>query len=131
MRREPMAIAFALSLISALILEFRGGFDLNVLWPVVVGAVLTAAVTGIIATAMQFLPRRLFLEVTVVAGVAVALILSPLLTTFSRLWLVPLGAPTAFVWPLASVAGLLISRAAGVRFPHWVPRRLPRIDRRG
>ena len=132
MRRQPMAIAFALSLISVLILEFRPGFDASILWPVVIGAMLTAAITGIIVTAMQFLPQRFFLPMAIVAGVAVALLVPGLLTTLSRLGLVSLRAPTTLVWPLASVTGLLISRAAGVRFPHWVPRfpRLPRIGRR-
>jgi hypothetical protein len=116
MRHQPMALAFLAAGLGAALVAMGSSSGAD--WrPILVGATLTAATTGIIASIMQFLPERLFAPYAIVAGVAVALVVSALLYLAENIWLPPITNSTVFVWPAAAIVALVVSRRYGVRLP--------------
>ena len=117
MRHQPMALAFVAALFAAAAVTLRpgaGGVD----WAsILVGSALTAAMTGIAATIVQFLSSRAFAGIAVVAGILVALAVALLLRAAEYIGLEPLPAATIFVWGAAAIVALFVSRAAGVKLP--------------
>ena len=78
---------------------------------------MAAAMTGIVASIMQFLPQRLFLASAVVGGMVVAFSVSALLYAAETIWLSPIASSAVFVWAAAALIALLVTRSAGVRLP--------------
>jgi hypothetical protein len=117
MRHQPMAIAFVIAMIGAAAVGIRPGSSAADWGPLLLGAALAGAMTGIVATIMQFLPQRLFLPSAVVAGMIVAFGVSALLYAAGAIWLAPVPTATVYVWAGAAIAALLVSRASGLRLP--------------
>ena len=117
MHRQPMAVAFVLAFVGAAAFAIRPGFSAADLWPIVVGTTLTAALTGIVASVLQFLPQRFFALLTLLAAAVIGILVSGLLAAADTIWLRPAAAPVAFVWPCAAAAALLVARADGMRLP--------------
>src|SRR5262245_6435350 len=120
MRRHPMAIAFVLAFAGALILTIPSGFHSALLRPIVVGSILTAAMTGLVGSGLQFLPPRLtarFAVVTLIAAAAVALVVHVVLKAGGSTFIGPVSTFLAFVWLTASAVALLVARASGMRLP--------------
>ncbi len=72
MRHQPMAIAFVIAIFGAAAIGIRPGSGSDDWGPILVGATLAAAMTGIVASIMQFLPQRLFVASAAVGGMVVA-----------------------------------------------------------
>lgn len=117
MRHQPMAIAFVIAIFGAAAIGIRPGSGSDDWGPILVGAALAAAMTGIIAAIMQFLPQRLFLASAAVGGILVAFTVSAILYAAETLWLQPIASSTVFVWAAAALVALLVTRSAGVRLP--------------
>jgi len=128
MHREPIPVAFVVSAgVAAILAPPVHGADLGI---VVLGSTLTAATTGIIAAAVQFLPQRWFSVFTVVASVVTWLLVAVLLRTFGQLWLGPVPERLGIAWALGSATALMLGRASGMQLPRLRPwpirRRAPR-----
>ena len=119
MHREPIAVAFAVSAGTAAILTLPT--DGAQFGTILAGSTLTAATTGIIAAAMQFLPQRWFNPFTIVASVVTWLLVAVLLRVFGYLWLGPIPDRLGIAWALGSASALLIGRASGMRLPRLRP----------
>ena len=117
MRHQPMALAFVIALLGAAAVEIRPGSGGEDWAAILLGATLAAAMTGLVASIMQFLPQRLFAPSAAVAGMAVALGVSALLYAAETIWLGPIAPSTVFVWAAAAIVALLVTRASGVRLP--------------
>lgn len=124
MHREPIPVAFAISAgASAILAPPIHGTDLGI---IVLGSTLTAATTGIIAAAMQFLPQRWFNVFTVVSSVVTWMLVSSLLSALGHLWLGPIPERIGIAWAIGAATALLASRADGMRLPRlrpWTARR--------
>lgn len=116
----PMIAGFVIALAGAVIFAFRPGFPFGTL---VLGATIVAAMTGLAASALQFLPKRYFLAVAVVAGSIMGLLVALMLRWAEELGFGDVRGTTTFVWPVATVAALLLSRASGMRLPSLRRRR--------
>ena len=121
MRHQPMALAFVVALLGAAAVEIRPGAGAADWGAIFVGATVAAAMTGIAAAIVQFLPERMFVAAAVVGGMAVAFCVSALLYAADSIWLRPITAATAFVWAGASITALVVTRRAGVRLPPLRP----------
>lgn len=117
MRHQPMLIAFIIAMLGAAAVAIRPGAGADDWGPLLMGAALSAAATGIAASVLQFLPPRLFGVWAIVAGMGVAFVVAALLSAAAMIGLAPIPAPTALVWAGAAIVGLFVSRASGVRLP--------------
>ena len=117
MRHQPMAIAFVIAIFGAAAVGIRPGSGSGDWGPILVGAALAAAMTGIAASIMQFLPQRLFVAAAVVGCMVVALSVSALLYAAGTIWLAPIPTATVFVWAASAFVALVVTRASGVRLP--------------
>ena len=117
MRHQPMTIAFLVASLGAAAVGVRPGASWPDFAPLLVGATLVAAMSGLIASIMQFLPYRLFAPFTLVAGAVVALAVLVLLRAAEYMGLGRAPASTFFVWALAVMVALVVSREFGVRMP--------------
>ena len=125
MRFMPLGVAFLIALVGALALGLRPGYPFATL---LIGATIAAAMTGIAASVLQFLPQRGFVPAAILGGAALGLIVTPLLTWADALGVGDARRAVAIVWPVAVVAGLLLSRASGLDFPS-PRRRRDRLER--
>jgi hypothetical protein len=114
MRFMPMAAAFTIALIGAVAVGLRPGYPFGAL---VLGATIVAAMTGLAASVLQFLPPRYFLPVSAVAGSALGLLVAPMLGMAQVLGFGDVRAPAALIWPVATVTALVLSRASGMLLP--------------
>ena len=119
MHREPIPVAFAVSAGAAAILT--PPTDPTQFGTILAGSTLTAATTGVIAAAVQFLPQRWFNVFTVVAGVVTWLLVAVLLRVFGHLWLGPIPERLGIAWALGSATALLLGRASGMQLPRLRP----------
>jgi hypothetical protein len=120
MRFLPIAATFVIALLGAAAVGFRPGYAFSTL---LLGAVIVAAMAGIAASVLQFLPQRLFLPSAIVAGSVLGLLVAPMLNWTQVLGWGDVRGAASIVWPVAAVAGLLLSRAAGLDFPTMRRRR--------
>jgi hypothetical protein len=122
----PIVFAFALALAGALALGFRPGYPFG---PLLFGATIVAAMSGIAASVLQFLPQRYFVLFGLAAGTLLGLLVTPLLGVAETLEFGEVRGAVAWVWPIALVAALLWSRALGMRLPALRRRRhaAPRV----
>jgi hypothetical protein len=118
-----MTIAFVVAALGAAAIGLRPGAGWPDLAPLVAGATIAGAMTGLVAVIMQFLPYRLFAPFTVAAGAAVALAVLVVLRATEYMGLERAPSSTFFVWALAAIVGLIVSREAGVRLPLGRPPR--------
>jgi hypothetical protein len=125
MRFLPIVAAFVIALIGALAVGLRPGYAFDTL---LIGATIAAAMTGLSASVLQFLPQRLFMPVAVVAGAVLGLLVAPMLTWAQVLGFGEVRGAASLVWPAAVVSALLLSRASGLDFP-TMRRRGPTITR--
>jgi hypothetical protein len=116
-----MTLTFVVALLGASVVEIRPGSSAADWASILVGAALAAAMTGIAAAILQFLPQRLFVPAAAAGGVAVALCVSALLDAGEGIWLRPIAAVTTLVWAGASIVALMVTRRAGVRLPPLRP----------
>jgi hypothetical protein len=114
MRFMPLVSAFVIALIGAVAVGLRPGYPFVTL---LIGATIVSAMTGLAASVLQFLPQRLFLPTAVVAGSVLGLLVVPMLGWAEVFGFGDVRAAAALVWPVAAVAGLLLSRASGLDFP--------------
>jgi hypothetical protein len=121
MRYHPIAIAFVAAMLGAAAVGVRPGANWDDFAPLLVGAALAAATTGIVASFMQFLPDRLFGPLSLPAGALVSLAVMVLLRAAEYMGLAPAPLATALVWATAAVVALLTARASGVGLP-WLRR---------
>jgi hypothetical protein len=112
-----MAIAFVVAAIGAAAIGLRPGANWSNMAPLLTGATLAAAMTGLVASIMQFLPNRLFSPFTLVAGAVVAIAVFVLLRAGEYMGLERAPVSTAFAWALAAVVALIVSRESGMRLP--------------
>jgi hypothetical protein len=126
MHKEPIPVAFVVAAgASAILAPPVHGADFAV---IVIGSTLTAATTGIIAAAMQFLPKRWFNVCTVLASVVTWMLVSRLLSTFGHLWQIPIAGRVGIAWAVGSATALILSRASGMQLPRlrrWTRRVAP------
>ena len=120
----PIATAFVVALVGATAIGLRPGYSFGTL---LTGATMVAAVTGIVATVLEFLARHHFVPAAIVVGTIAGLLVAPLLGITQTLGIGDTRDPVIVVWPIATVAGLLFSRAAGMQLPAL--RRRPRMER--
>jgi hypothetical protein len=124
MAYRPVFLAFLAAAIGAAIVGVSVGFAPNRAdWPALfVGVVSTAAMTGLVASGVQFLPNRHYGSVSVGAGVFVAFAVAVLLRAGeSILGIGRVPAATVVVWAAAVILALILTREAGHRLPP-VPR---------
>jgi hypothetical protein len=114
MRFMPIVSAFVIALLGAVAVGLRPGYPFDML---IIGATIVAAMTGIAASVLQFLPQRRFLPAAITAGVILGLLVAPMLNWAQVLGYGDVRGVAAVVWPVAVVAGLLLSRASGLDFP--------------
>jgi len=119
----PIAAAFTVGLIGAVAVGYRSGYSFGSL---VMGATLVAAMTGLAASVLQFLPQRGFVPAAVVAGVVLGLLATAAMQWAEVVGFGTLREPVAIVWPVAIVTGLLLSRASGMDAPKM--RNRPDLD---
>lgn len=77
---------------------------------------------------LQFLPQRSFLPAAIIAGSVLGLLVAPMLSWAEVIGFGEVRGAAIVVWPLAAVAGLLLSRASGMDFS-TMRRRRPSLDR--
>jgi hypothetical protein len=117
---RPVFLAFGAATLGAavvaLALSFAGG---RAEWlALLLGAVSTAAMTGLIASGIQFLPNRHYSAVTVLSAIVVGLAVNVLLRageTTMGLGRVP--AATVVVWAAAVILSLIVTRESARRLP--------------
>jgi hypothetical protein len=114
MRFMPILSAFVIALIGGIAVGLRPGYSFGTLF---VGATLVAAMTGLAASVLQFLPQRYFMPVAIVAGVILGWMVSPMLNWAQVMGFGDVRGPASLIWPIAIVTGLLWSRSAGLDFP--------------
>ena len=117
MRHQPMSLGFVIALFGAAAVEIRPGSGAADWAAILVGAALAGAMTGIVASIMQFLPERLAVPSAIVGGMVVGFGVSALLYAAETIWLSPITSSTVFVWTGSAVVSLLVTRASGVRLP--------------
>ena len=116
----PIASAFVIAIIGALAVGFRPGYPFGAL---LLGATTIAAMTGLAASVIQFVPQRYYLLAAIVAGTAVGLLVGPLLAMAEVIGFGDVRGASALVWPVAAVASLILSRASGMQLPSLRRRR--------
>jgi hypothetical protein len=121
----PIVAAFVIALLGAMAVGLRPGYPFDVL---LIGATMAAAMTGLAASVLQFLPQRYFLPTAVLAGCVLGLLVAPMLNWAQVLGFGDVRGAAAVVWPVAVVTALLLSRASGLDFP-TMRRRRPTINR--
>jgi len=114
MRFIPLVAAFVIALVGAVAVGLRPGYPFDSL---LIGAAIVSAMTGLAASVLQFLPARRFLPVAVISGAVLGLLVAPMLRWAEVLGFGEVRGAAALVWPVAVVAGLLLSRASGLDFP--------------
>jgi hypothetical protein len=114
MRFIPMASAFIFALAGAVAVGLRPGYPFGGL---LLGATAVAAMAGLGASAIQFVPRRYFVPVAVLGGTALGLLVALLLGAADGLYVGDVRGSVTAVWPAAVVGALLLSRASGMRMP--------------
>lgn len=124
MRFMPIVSAFAIALIGAVAVGLRPGYPFSSL---LIGAAIVAAMTGLAASVLQFLPQRHFMPTAIIAGVILGLMVGPMMNWAQVLGFGDVRSPASVVWPVAVVTGLLWSRASGLDFP-TMRRRRSEID---
>jgi hypothetical protein len=127
MRFMPIVSAFVIALLGAVAVGLRPGYPFDML---IIGAAIVAAMTGIAASVLQFLPQRHFLPAAIAAGVILGLLVAPMLNWAQVLGFGDVRGTASIVWPVAAVAGLLLSRASGLDFP-TMRRRGANVTNRG
>ena len=116
MRLIPMTSAFVIALLGAVAVGLKPGYPFGTL---VFGATIVAAVTGIAASVLQFLPDRHYALVAVVAGVSLGFLVARMMGIAEALGFGDVRRVSTVVWPTAVVAALLISRAFGMHLPRF------------
>src|SRR5690348_14621867 len=106
MHREPTPFAFGVSAAAATMLTMRPGIQSSDWATSFVGAALTAAATGIVASTMLFLKERYFLPVTIVASAAVWFLVTALLMLISADWFGPVSMKMSIAWPIGAATAL-------------------------
>ena len=117
MHREPIPVAFGASAAAATILAMRPELHAADWAPIFVGAALTAAATGIVASTLQFLKQRYFAVFTIVASAVIWLLVSMLVAAFSYDWFSPASRRMSVAWPIGAATALILSRASGMQAP--------------
>lgn len=125
MRFLPIVAAFVIALLGAVAVGLRPGYPFDTL---LIGATMAAAMTGLAASVLQFLPQRYFLPTAVIAGCVLGLLIAPMLNWAQVFGFGDVRNAAAVVWPVAVVAALLLSRASGLDFP-TMRRRRPAANR--
>jgi hypothetical protein len=126
MRFMPIVFSFLIALVGAAAVGLRPGYPFATL---LMGATIVAAMTGLAASVLQFLPQRLFLPTAIAAGCVLGLLVAPMLNWAEVLGFGDARGAASVVWPLAAVVGLLLSRASGLDFPTMRRRRTNIINR--
>lgn len=111
----PVSSAFLIALVGGLAVGLRSGYPFL---PILVGATLVAAMTALASSVLQFLPQRFYMAGAVLTGVAVGMVVWPMLEFAEVMGLGPVRGPLLGVWPVAAVSSLLLSRSWGMRMPH-------------
>ena len=114
----PIASAFVIAIVGALAVGFRSGYPFGAL---LLGATTVAAMTGLASSVLQFVPPRHYLIAAAVAGTLLGLLVGPLLAAAETIGFGDVRGITALIWPVAVVAGLVLSRLSGMQLP--TPRR--------
>jgi hypothetical protein len=110
----PITVSFLIAGLGALVTSSRSESPLGTMF---LAATLVAATTGLMASALQFLPSRFFVPLSIVAAAVVAFFVSVVLYVIEYLGFGQLHAVTIFVWPLAALVALLMSRSWGMGLP--------------
>ncbi len=124
MRFMPIAAAFVIALIGSVAVGLRPGYSFGSL---LMAATIVAAMTGLAASVLQFLPQRSFMPAATLSGVILGLMVGPMMNWAQVLGFGDVRGPASVVWPVAVVTGLLWSRTAGLDFP-TMRRRRSEID---
>lgn len=114
MQFMPIVAAFVIALVGGVAVGFRPGYSFGTLF---MGATIVAAMTGLAASVLQFLPQRAFLFVAAIAGSILGLLVPPMLQWAEVLGFGDVRGPVSLVWPVAAVTALLLSRASGMQLP--------------
>jgi hypothetical protein len=114
MRFMPIAAAFVIALVGGMAVGLRPGYSFGSL---VMAATIVAAMTGLAASVLQFLPNRRFDLVAVIVGCVLGLLVPPMLAWAQVLGVGPVRGAASVVWPVAVVTALLISHGAGMQMP--------------
>ena len=110
----PIVSAFVLALIGAVAVGLRPGYSFEAL---LIGATLTAAMVGVAASVLQFVPQRTFLLFAIITGCALGLMVDPTLHAARGLGFGDVRQATSLICPVAAVAALIVSRSAGLALP--------------
>lgn len=114
MRVMPMVSAFVIALVGAVAVGLRPGYGFA---PLLLGATIASAMTGMAASALQFLPQRYFLPAAILGGSLTGLVVGALLQAAQVLDTGPVRGMTLGVWPATVVAALVVSRVSGMKLP--------------
>ena len=110
----PMISAFVIALAGSLIFGLRPGFPFGAL---LLGSTVAAAMTGVTASVLQFLPQKYFIPAAIAAAVLLGGLVTAMLTVTESLGFGGVRRGMLLVWALSIGVGLLWSRAAGMRLP--------------
>jgi|SRR5690606_2656927 len=125
MHLMPIVYAFIIALVGGVAVGMRPGYPFE---SILLGATIAAAMTGLAATMVQFVPQRYFVLAASVGGALLGLVAGQMLGWARVLDFGPVRGPFLIVLPVAIVAGLLLSRATGMRLPS-LRRRRPGLQR--
>lgn len=112
MRFMAMVSAFVIALVGATAVGLRPGYPFGTL---LLGATILAAMTGMAASVLQFLPQRYFFSATIAGGIALGLLVATLLRAARVLDFGDVHGATIVVWPVAAVVALFLGRASGMQ----------------
>lgn len=117
---RPVFLSFIAAALGAAVIGLSLGFvPSRADWQaLLLGAVSTAAMTGLVASGVQFLPNRHYASVTVISGVAVAILVGVLLRAGeSVMGIGPVPIATGLVWAAAVIVALIVHREWSHRLP--------------
>jgi len=118
----PIVYAFVIALIGAVAVGLRPGYPFGAL---LLGATIVSAMTGLAASVLQFLAPRYFLVGAIVLGTTLGLLVGFMMRSADVLNFGDVRTAANLVWPVAVVAGLVLSRMSGMRLPSaWRRRKL-------
>lgn len=122
MRFIPIISAFVVALIGGIAVGLRPGYPFG---SILIGAAIVAAMTGLASSVLQFVSNRFYLLAATIVGVALGLLVPPMLGMAEVIGFGDVRGAASVVWPVAVVVGLVLSHEAGMQLPRlrrWRPR---------